>query len=127
MQKGGASSEPSSPSVRLGSPVDILHFPEPSARALKSPPQIPASPFPPHVIPDLSTLVNVQSQDGLIPRLYHISTLVSHSNSLWLVSMRGHHVSTRGNFFLDPYDVDLLINVDSTMIMLARYMAIMRH
>ncbi|KAL9314906.1 hypothetical protein ACSQ67_020358 [Phaseolus vulgaris] len=80
----------------LGQPGRHTSLPRAFRSSSKSPPQIPASPFPPHVIPDLSTLVNVQSQDGLIPRLYHISTLVSHSNSLWLKKLEdsevGHQV-----------------------------------
>ncbi|KAK7373191.1 hypothetical protein VNO80_06589 [Phaseolus coccineus] len=58
---------------------------EPSSFSSDSPSQNRPPPPPP-----------IKSKYGFVPRLDHTSNLVPHLNSLWHVSMRGHHVKGMG-------------------------------
>ncbi|KAK7354418.1 hypothetical protein VNO80_19879 [Phaseolus coccineus] len=108
---------------------NLKDSPQPT-QVQKSPPQI-QLPYPPRTVPDNTSILNIRSRDGLIPRLDHAFISTPRSNSLWYMNMRGHHVGAGDNSFLRPYDVELqnivgpAMSVDSDVIIIARCMAIM--
>ncbi|KAG2391235.1 uncharacterized protein HKW66_Vig0130040 [Vigna angularis] len=67
------------------------------------------------------------------PRVDHVSTKLTRSNSLWHVRMRGHHAQTGGSGFPIPFYVELLnvtihdISLDVVEIMMVHYPTILHY